>query len=105
MGVSELYSAFSDYDEICRSARALQSSTSMSAARPPIPAASARRAGLRYVDDRRPGIRRVRTSGGFRYLKPNGRPLRDRAALQRIRTLAFPPAYEDVWICPYPNGH
>jgi DNA topoisomerase-1 len=72
---------------------------------PAAPPISARRAGLRYVDDRRPGIRRVRTNRGFRYLKPNGQPLRDRAALKRIRTLAIPPAYEDVWICPYPNGH
>jgi DNA topoisomerase I len=72
---------------------------------PPAPPIAARRAGLRYVDDRRPGIRRVRSGAGFRYLKPNGRPLRDRAALNRIRTLAIPPAYEDVWICPLPNGH
>jgi DNA topoisomerase-1 len=72
---------------------------------PAAPHRSARRAGLRYVDGRRPGIRRVRSGSGFRYVKSNGRPVRDPATLKRIRTLAIPPAYEDVWICPLPNGH
>jgi DNA topoisomerase-1 len=52
-----------------------------------------------------PGWRRVRRGRGFRYLDAAGRPLRDEAALGRIRSLAIPPAYESVWICPHPDGH
>ncbi|HVE25725.1 MAG TPA: DNA topoisomerase IB [Sporichthya sp.] len=52
-----------------------------------------------------PGIRRVRSGRGFRYTWPDGRPVRDRPTLDRIRALVLPPAWEDVWICPEPNGH
>ena len=73
------------------------------------PAASARSAGLRYVSDDRPGFgRKVRTVRGkatFSYLDAEGRPLRDPEHLERIRKLAIPPAYADVWICPDPDGH
>jgi DNA topoisomerase-1 len=69
---------------------------------PPI---SARRAGLRYATDARAGIRRVRSGAGFRYLRPSGRPLTDPADLQRIRKLAIPPAWRDVWIAPDPQAH
>jgi DNA topoisomerase-1 len=62
-------------------------------------------AGLRYANDGRPGIRRRRSGGGFRYLKPGGKPLRDPGAIRRIRSLAIPPAYTDVWISPDPRGH
>jgi DNA topoisomerase-1 len=62
-------------------------------------------AGLRYVCDDRPGIRRVRSGRGFRYLTPDGRPLRDPEELLRVRKLAIPPAWRDVWICPDPRGH
>src|SRR5207248_7156591 len=58
-----------------------------------------------YVTDDRPGIRRVRTGHGFRYVDPAGRPVRDPDELRRIRALAIPPAWTDVWICPLPNGH
>jgi len=61
--------------------------------------------GLVYVTDERPGIRRIRKDDGFVYRKPDGRPVRSQAELQRIRKLAIPPAYEDVWICPDPRGH
>jgi DNA topoisomerase-1 len=61
--------------------------------------------GLVYVSDDRPGIRRVRKGEGFVYRTPEGRPVRDKAMLERIRKLAVPPAYEDVWICPDPRGH
>jgi len=61
--------------------------------------------GLVYVSDAAPGIRRVRRGSGFAYRDPQGRWLRDRATLQRIRTLAVPPAYESVWICTRPDGH
>jgi DNA topoisomerase IB len=65
---------------------------------------------LRYVTDAAPGIRRLRRRGPkgkpiFFYRTSHGRPLRDEATLARIRSLAIPPAYEDVWICPHPNGH
>jgi DNA topoisomerase-1 len=62
-------------------------------------------AGLRYVTDRAPGIRRVAENGGFAYLRPDGKPVRDEATLARIKSLAIPPAYADVWICPHPDGH
>ena len=73
-----------------------------------VPAASlaaARTAGLRYVSDGTPGIRRERGALGFRYLDPNGRVIRDRAELRRIHALVIPPAWEAVWICPTPDGH
>ncbi|MBV8149854.1 MAG: DNA topoisomerase IB [Candidatus Eremiobacteraeota bacterium] len=69
------------------------------------PASSARRVGLRYVSDNAPGIRRLRRGRHFAYVHPTGRPVRDRATLTRIRSLAIPPAYEEVWICPLPEGH
>jgi DNA topoisomerase-1 len=71
----------------------------------PDPLESAQAAGLRYVSDTSPGIRRRRSGKGFSYVGPDGRPVRDKATLARIRSLAIPPAYADVWICPIPNGH
>jgi DNA topoisomerase-1 len=68
-------------------------------------AATARQAGLRYVTDQQPGIRRRRSGGGFQFLSPAGRALKDDAVLKRIRSLAVPPAWESVWICPRPDGH
>ncbi|NUQ20508.1 MAG: DNA topoisomerase IB [Gemmatimonadaceae bacterium] len=62
-------------------------------------------AGLRYVTDATPGIRRKRHGRGFVYLAPDGQPIRDRALLRRFRALVIPPAWTDVWICPDPNGH
>ncbi|HVS38650.1 MAG TPA: DNA topoisomerase IB [Gemmataceae bacterium] len=69
------------------------------------PVESAKAAGLRYVRDDRPGIRRVRKGVGFRYVGPDGFPIRDPETLQRIRSLAIPPAWTRVWICPIPHGH
>jgi DNA topoisomerase-1 len=66
---------------------------------------SLREAGLIYVSDQEPGFRRVRRGDDFVYLGANGRPLRSAAVLERIRRLAIPPAYRDVWICRDPNGH
>lgn len=60
---------------------------------------------LQYVSDAVPGIRRARRGNGFSYLGPDGRPLRERSELERIRRLAIPPAYTQVWICPSPLGH
>jgi DNA topoisomerase I len=66
---------------------------------------AARAARLRYVNDRRPGITRERVTGGFRYRDPEGARIDDPAELARIKALAVPPAWTDVWICPDPNGH
>jgi DNA topoisomerase-1 len=60
---------------------------------------------LVYVDDTQPGFRRVRSGRGFAYRQADGRALTDPAALRRIRHLAIPPAYTDVWICPLAEGH
>jgi DNA topoisomerase I len=67
--------------------------------------ASAEAAGLRYVTDADPGIRRVRWGRGFRYLDRNGKPVADERTLARIRSLVIPPAWSDVWICTYARGH
>lgn len=73
---------------------------------PPLhPEASAKEAGLRYVADSGPGIRRRRVGKRFRYFNPDGAPLTDEAVLARIRSLAIPPAWQDVWICPREDGH
>jgi DNA topoisomerase I len=64
-----------------------------------------RQAGLVYVRDGRPGITRQRRGRTFRYLTPRGQLLRDARSLRRIRALAIPPAYHDVWICSTPRGH
>ena len=67
--------------------------------------AAAQAAGLHYSTDARPGITRRRAGRGFSYRSPDGETVRDVATLERIRTLAIPPAWTDVWICPSPNGH
>lgn len=66
---------------------------------------AAESAGLRYVSDDRPGITRQKRGRGFRYLRADGTPVTDKATLARIRKLAIPPAYRDVWICPNAQGH
>jgi DNA topoisomerase-1 len=66
---------------------------------------AAEAAGLRYVTDFGPGIRRTRAGKGFRYLDPRDRVIRDPERLARFRALAVPPAWSDVWICPHPDGH
>ena len=69
------------------------------------PVMSARAAGLRYVSDRRPGLRRIHAAKGFRYVDPDGKPVRDKETLGRIKSLAIPPAWIDVWISKEANGH
>jgi len=71
----------------------------------PDPAETARAAGLHYVSDATPGITRRRAGKAFSYRGPDGRPIKDRTDLARIRALAIPPAWTDVWICPHPKGH
>src|SRR5438477_10537851 len=65
----------------------------------------AKAAGLVYVRDSDPGIRRRRRNDGFDYIAPDGSALTNDESLARIRALAVPPAYEDVWICTNPRGH
>ncbi|MHC3467267.1 DNA topoisomerase IB [Streptomyces sp. 7R007] len=60
---------------------------------------------LRTSSCDRPGFRRIRCGRGFRYRDETGAPLKDPAQLARIRALTIPPAWRDVWICPWPNGH
>jgi DNA topoisomerase-1 len=66
---------------------------------------AAQLAGLRYVSDSQPGIRRQRSGSGFRYLDHEGKPIKDPALVTRIRGLVIPPAWTEVWICPTPDGH
>ena len=60
---------------------------------------------LRYVTDAEPGLTRRRNGRGFAYFDARGRQVRSARVLQRIRALAIPPAYRDVWICVSPDGH
>jgi DNA topoisomerase I len=62
-------------------------------------------AGLRYANDDDPGINRRRSGKGFAYRGPDGERLTDERMLERIRSLAIPPAWTDVWICPSSRGH
>ena len=65
----------------------------------------AREVGLRYVSDAQPGIRRKGAGSGFRYVDAKGNAVNDEAVLARIKSLAIPPAWTEVWICPWANGH
>jgi DNA topoisomerase-1 len=67
--------------------------------------AAARDAGLRYSTDAEPGLTRRRAGRGFSYRDPAGRTIRDHDVRKRINALAIPPAWTDVWICRWPNGH
>jgi DNA topoisomerase-1 len=67
--------------------------------------ASAKAAGLRYVTGEGPGILRRRHGKGFTYIGVDAKTARDRSTLERIRSLVIPPAWTDVWICPFPTGH
>lgn len=69
------------------------------------PHETARAAGLRYVSDDSPGIRRKKAGKGYSYLGLDGKPLKDKKEIARINALAVPPAYKEVWICPDARGH
>ncbi|CAN5241976.1 DNA topoisomerase IB [soil metagenome] len=69
------------------------------------PASSDAQSALNFVSDDIPGITRRRSGTGFSYRCPDGSAIKDKATLARIRALAIPPAYGDVWICPDPDGH
>jgi len=62
-------------------------------------------AGLRYISDDRPGYTRKRKGDDFEWFDADGKPIRDDQRLLRIKRLAIPPAWTDVWICPSPNCH
>jgi DNA topoisomerase I len=69
------------------------------------PRDAAESVGLRYMSDERPGIRRKKAGTGFSYVRPDGSKLTGSDALKRIKALAIPPAWTDVWICPSADGH
>ena len=69
------------------------------------PRGAALAAGLAYVAEEGAGIRRQRAGTGWRYIGPDGHTIRDRAVTSRIRALAIPPAWRDVWISPSDRGH
>jgi DNA topoisomerase-1 len=69
------------------------------------PVEAAEEAGLKYVSDDQPGYTRKCKGKSFQYYDTEGKLIRDEPRLLRIRRLAIPPAYTDVWICPSPNGH
>jgi DNA topoisomerase-1 len=69
------------------------------------PVEVAEEAGLDYVSDEQPGLTRRRRGRGFSYHRPDGTAVRSAADLERIRSLAVPPAWTDVWICANPRGH
>ncbi len=69
------------------------------------PAESAKAAGLRYVNDAKPGLKRLKRGKSFRYMTADGGAVRDAEVLGRIKSLVIPPAWTDVWISPWANGH
>jgi DNA topoisomerase-1 len=68
------------------------------------PRDAAKMAGLRYVADSQPGIRRKKSGTGFCYVQPDGSKVVDKTVLDRIRSVVIPPAWSDVWICRFANG-
>jgi DNA topoisomerase-1 len=70
-----------------------------------INAEAAEEAGLRYITEDRPGYTRKKKGDDFEYFDTEGKPIRDEQRLLRIKRLAIPPAWTDVWICPAANGH
>ena len=68
-------------------------------------AEAAEDAGLRYVSDEQPGYTRKKSGNDFEYFDAESKPIRDEQRLLRIKRLAIPPAWTDVWICPSPTGH
>ncbi len=69
------------------------------------PEEAAEDAGLRYVNDEQPGYTRKQKGDDFEYFDSSGKPITDERRVLRIQRLAIPPAYTDVWICPWSNGH
>jgi DNA topoisomerase-1 len=84
---------------------ALKQAEELETGLPVEPAEAAAAAGLRYVNPGEPGIRRRRTGRGFTYLNSTGARVSSERVLARIKSLAIPPAWTQVWICPSPHGH
>lgn len=72
---------------------------------PTDPREAAESAGLVYVSDEDRGIQRERKGDDWQFFRPGGQPVADEATLERVRKLAIPPAWTEVWICPKANGH
>ncbi len=66
---------------------------------------TAKAVGLRYTEDRKKGFYRKKADKGFTYTDDEGKPVKDLLILERFKKLVIPPAYQDVWIAPYPNNH
>src|SRR5438034_1499161 len=66
---------------------------------------SAKAAGLRYVSDSMPGIKRLRHGRGFSYVGTDGQVIQEKDTIKRFRSLVIPPAWTSVWICPHEDGH
>ena len=79
--------------------------TAVESASPNGSAEAAEEAGLLYVSDQRPGYTRKRNGENFEYFDTEGKKIRDEQRLLRIKRLAIPPAWTEVWICPSPIGH
>jgi DNA topoisomerase-1 len=62
-------------------------------------------AGLKYVTDTMPGIRRIKKGNGWQYVYDDGSLCKDEETLLRIKQLVLPPAWQKVWICPFDSGH
>lgn len=75
------------------------------ASEPPPAPVIARQAGLRYVSDAKPGYSRKPAKEGFDYFKADGTQVKDEDEVRRIRKIAIPPAWTEVWISPWENGH
>lgn len=69
------------------------------------PKITAKAVGLRYVSDSTPGYSRKKAGSGWTYLDPGGKTVKDKELIQRFNRLVIPPAYTNVWISPYENGH
>jgi DNA topoisomerase I len=69
------------------------------------PKDAAESVGLKYVSDSRAGVRRKKVGTGFAYTRADGSKLLEKDILKRIKALAVPPAWTDVWICPFSDGH
>jgi DNA topoisomerase-1 len=85
--------------------RALEQDRPPIVAGPKAPEEAAALAQLRYVSDEEDGIRRIKTGRAFRYVDAKGRGVQDPKTLARIKALAIPPAWTEVWICPDEDGH
>jgi DNA topoisomerase-1 len=69
------------------------------------PKSTAKAVGLRYVSDSSPGYSRKITKSGFAFIDAEGKPVKDKELQQRFKSMVIPPAYTNVWISPYQNGH